>query len=74
MASATHSIDALLRGGVIQPPQLELTVLFDSVACGQTHVHSGLDLAVKALQPLTGPTSFSCRLLACDSAYGLLIY
>jgi predicted nucleotidyltransferase len=52
---SVHGIDMLLQGVLAQFPQLELAVLFGSVARGQAHAHSDLDLAVQAPHPLTAP-------------------
>lgn len=49
-----HSTD-VLRGVLSQFPQVEMAVLFGSVARGQAHVHSDLDIAVQAPQLLTAP-------------------
>jgi len=48
----THIIDEKLREVLTNFPQITLAIVFGSVASGQAHAQSDLDLAVIAAKPL----------------------
>ena len=48
----THIIDEKLREVLANFPQITLAIVFGSVASGQAHAQSDLDLAVIAAKPL----------------------
>ncbi len=48
----THIIDEKLREVLSSFPQITLAIVFGSVASGQAHAQSDLDLAVIAVKPL----------------------
>ena len=50
-----HIIDTLLQGVSAKFPQLELAVLFGSVARGQAHAHNDVNLAAQSPHTLPAP-------------------
>src|SRR5674476_647462 len=52
-SQSLQAIDGLLKGVLANFPQIELAVIFGSVAAGRQRADSDLDIAVAAQQPLT---------------------
>lgn len=52
-SQSPQAMDDLLKGVLANFPQIELAVLFGSVAAGRQRANSDLDIAVAAQQPLT---------------------
>ena len=51
-AEISHGIDNILRDVLSQFPDLELAILFGSVACDRARIDSDLDIAVSGKKPL----------------------